>query len=268
MVAVMIEASRVNHFLALAVGNTRTRLARFRGAELVDPVSLPNTDQPAIIDRCSPRDADNAVIASVNHPVADAIEAHLARRGVNVLRIGRDLPIPIAHALDDASTTGQDRLLCALAAWSRAKQACVIVDAGTAITIDFVDGEGTFRGGVIAPGLAMMLAALHQQTSALPKLEVHIPDAARGPFGLDTRHAMQLGVVNAARGLVRHTVETYAERYGGYPQIVATGGDAPRLFENDDLIEHIVPDLQLLGIQHTLRAAGEAMSADDEEETA
>jgi type III pantothenate kinase len=264
----MTPSPRIHEFLALAVGNTRTRLARFRGAELVDPVSLPNADRPAIIDRCVPRDGETAVIASVNHPIADDLEAQLARRGVHVLRIGRDLAIPLAHALDDASTTGQDRLLCALAAWSRARQACVIVDAGTAITIDFVDGEGTFRGGVIAPGLGMMLAALHEHTSALPKLEVHIPDPARGPFGLDTKHAMHLGVVNAARGLVRHTIETYAERYGGYPQIVATGGDAPRLFEHDDLVEHIVPDLQLLGIQHALHAAGQALSADDEGDTA
>ena len=150
--------------------------------------------------------------------------------------------------ITDDSTVGQDRLLCAVGASVRAEQACVVVDAGTAITVDFVDGEGTFQGGIIAPGVQMMLDALHERTAALPKVPFALPDRALGPFGKDTTHAMRLGVLNAARGLARHTIEQYAEAFGGYPQIVATGGDAPALFEHDDLVEHIVPDLQLIGI--------------------
>ena len=173
----------------------------------------------------------------------------------DVYMIGDDIAVPLRHNLDDASTLGQDRQLCALAAYSRARQACVVVDAGTAITVDFVDGEGVFQGGVIAPGLAMMLGSLHEQTSALPSLGWTPPDKARGPFGKDTKHAMLLGVQAAARGLVRHVVETYAEAYEAYPQIVATGGDAPALFEGDEVVEHVVPDLQLIGILEACRAA-------------
>ena len=64
---------------------------------------------------------------------------------------------------------------------------------------------------------------------------------------------MLLGVRNAAVGLARHTIETFAEAYEAYPQIIATGGDAALLFDGDEVIEHVVPDLQLLGIADAVK---------------
>lgn len=251
--------------LALAVGNTRTRFGILRGEEVSDARSLPNASLESLAAEASSlaaaAGAGSAVIASVNTPIADQLESRLDLP--EIYRLGRDLPIPLSHSLDDASTLGQDRALNALAAYAKAKQACAVIDAGTAITIDFIDGEGTFHGGIIAPGLALMLASLHQHTHALPKLEPVNPDPARGPFGKDTRHAMLLGVRNAAIGLARHTIETFAEKYEAYPQIIATGGDAQALFASDELVEHIVPDLQLLGIAQACRLALEH-EADDE----
>src|SRR5437763_1423762 len=183
------------------------------------------------------------------------------------------------HTLDDASAVGQDRLLCAFGAFARAKQGCVVVDAGTAVTVDFVDGEGVFHGGVIAPGAQMMLEALHAKTAQLPAVDFRGNEggAARpadgpvapAPFGKNTREAMLLGVGNAIRGLVQLTVESYAEFFGGYPQVVATGGDAPALFGEEvsaggGLIESIVPDLQLIGILEVCRAVEEMDAAGSE----
>lgn len=244
--------------LTLAVGNTRARIGLFRGRELHDPVSIALDDSARLAAAASTLTETApdavAVVSSVNPAKSDAIISALSALGLDVLRVDADVPVPIAMALDDHSTLGQDRRLCALAASRRAEQACVVVDAGTAITVDFVDGEGTFQGGVIAPGLTMMLRALHQGTAQLPSLTFAAPDATRGPFGKDTRHAMLLGVMNAARGLVRETVEKFAEQYQAYPQIIATGGDAPTLFEHDGLVEHLVPDLQLMGIMESWRS--------------
>src|SRR5690606_33992349 len=112
-----------------------------------------------------------ALIATVNPPVADEVARVLREAGVEgVERFGsaggRDreqggpgdgrLPVPIEDALEDRSTVGQDRLLAALGAWWRTKQACIVIDAGTAVTVDFVDGTGVFQGGAIAPGVGMM----------------------------------------------------------------------------------------------------------------
>lgn len=245
-------------FLAVAVGNTRTRAGLVREGSLHDPRAINHDDPRAAAAELAGLAAGAAVtdvlIASVNQPASTAIAAALdGEHGLEVHRFGQDLVIPMVTALDDETTVGQDRLLCALGAYSRAKQACVVVDAGTAITVDFVDGEGVFQGGVIAPGLAMMLGALHQKTAALPEVTLAKVDPERGPFGKDTRHAMLLGVRNAAVGLVRYTAELYAVAYEAYPQIIATGGDSALLFDGDEVVEHVVPDLQLLGIAEAAR---------------
>ena len=168
------------------------------------------------------------------------------------------------HALDDASTLGQDRILCAFAAYKRAQQACVVIDAGTAITVDFVDGEGTFQGGAIAPGLAMMLDAMHSHTASLPKLEFAPCDESRGAFGKDTAHAMMLGVTAAAAGMVRYLIDRYALAYEAYPQVIATGGDAQAILENEDFVDRVVPDLILLGIAISVIAGFVDESATEE----
>ena len=259
--------------LAVTVGNTRTRLGLFRpaatrGAELVESASHSNSDLAGIAKQARELlvsdHGSSIVMSSVNNKVADQLEKLLrVETGEEVYRFGRDLAIPLRNTLDDDTTVGQDRLLCALAAFSKAKQACVVVDAGTAITVDFIDGEGIFQGGVIAPGLHMMLASLHEHTAALPQLAFTRPDAARGPFGKDTKHAMLLGAQVAAQGLVRLVVERYAEAYEAYPQIIATGGDAQMLFENDEVVEHVVADLQLLGIYEACRRNLDADASDD-----
>jgi type III pantothenate kinase len=245
--------------IAFAVGNTRVRFGLFRGCDLDEARSAPADAVDEVIKAVmtfGSAQSVPAVVASVNAPASDVLtKALVERAGLRVLRIGSDVPIPLRHRLDDASTLGQDRALCALAAYKRAEQACVVVDAGTAVTVDFIDGEGVFQGGVIAPGLQMMLDSLHERTAALPSIRFERPDASRGPFGLDTRHAMLLGATNAVRGLVRETIEQFASAYGAYPQIIATGGDAGALFDGDDLIEHIVPDLQLFGIADAFAAA-------------
>jgi type III pantothenate kinase len=121
-----------------------------------------------------------------------------------------------------------------------------VVDAGTCVTIDFVDGEGTFHGGAIAPGAKMQLQAMHNGTSALPDVMFERP--LREAFGKNTAQAMLQGVFHGIQGMVRQLTEQYASRYGAYPSIIATGGDAEILFEDDELIEQIIPDLQLQGI--------------------
>lgn len=246
--------------VAISVGNTRTRLGLFRGKQLEHSDAVGNEDPAAIAGAAAALPVLNpgtpVVMASVNEPVAlrvlEALQPRVRERGGEVYRFGEDLAIPIANALTDDSTVGQDRLLNAIGAFSRAGQACIVIDAGTAITVDFVDGQGVFQGGAIAPGVSMMLRALSERTAALPRLafERTGPDS---PLGKDTRGAMLLGVQSAAVGMSRVLIDRYAEFYGAYPQIIATGGDARTLFEGDELVEHIVPELTLLGIEAACR---------------
>lgn len=285
----------------VSIGNTRTRFASAVRGKLEPSQVLTHDHVDSVADaiRAALSGAQasggdpTVAIASVNDPIADRLETALTRGGpdpVSVLRFGRDMPIPILNALADDSTVGQDRLLDALGAFARSGQACIVIDAGTAVTVDFVDGEGVFQGGAIAPGMAMMFKALHEHTAALP-LVTAAPELIAGvsgdpsragneggegesdaaiaganaltPFGKDTRSAIAIGVASSLRGLVHLLVDKYAEFYEAYPRVIATGGDAPMLFEHDPIVEAIVPDLTLIGM---LAAVQKLEELDGEEE--
>lgn len=251
--------------LAISVGNTRSAVGSFSDADLRSSEHLANSDVNAIVaaavkqwnEKGDGIDGGEIVIASVNDAVATAIEVKLAASlHTDVWRIGRDLEVSIGRCLDDGATPGQDRLLAAAAAYSIFKQAVVVIDAGTAITVDFVDGEGVFHGGAIAPGAQMQLDALHAHTAQLPAIKF-APPKDDEPFGRNTETAMQLGVCAGLRGLVQALVERYAEHYQAFPMVVATGGDAEALFAESDLVTRVVHELVLRGILISVRAAAE-----------
>jgi type III pantothenate kinase len=253
-------------FIAISVGNTRTRIGRFERGALADTTLVANDDLAEAVVRATAwyeqvaKDGKAAlVIASVNDGVADRLTSALQDQlSVDIFRVGTDLPIPLVTQLDPETITGVDRLLNAVAAYDTLQQACIVIDAGTAVTVDFVDGEGTFHGGAIAPGARLQLEALHERTAALPEIEFAAPDTEA--FGKSTTQAMLQGVFHGIRGMVRQLAEQYAERYGAYPTLVATGGDAAILFGEDELIDRVVPELTLHGIGVAVR---QALTADD-----
>ena len=138
-----------------------------------------------------------------------------------------------------------------------------IREAATAETDGhFIDGEGVFHGGVIAPGAQMQLDALHERTDGLPELDFSMPEGE--PFGRNTAAAMQRGVANGIRGLAWRMIEEFATAYEAFPLVVATGGDAETLFKGDELINRMVPDLELRGIAVAVRhALTENIDADE-----
>lgn len=247
------------NLLALSVGNTRTHIGVFQDGKLLEARAVACNDKAALahtLATChSPiADAPDACVlmASVNpHGAQSLIEAAAGVINQPILRVEKDIDIPIGRQLDRESIVGEDRLLCAAAAYDTLKQACVVVDAGTAITVDLIDGQGTFHGGAIGPGANMMLQSLHQHTAQLPEVTFAKPEE---PIGHNTAQAMRTAVFHGLRGMVRELTEKYAEHIGSYPIVIATGGDAPILFEDHDLIDRVVPDLALLGLRVTLQA--------------
>ncbi|HMN96745.1 MAG TPA: type III pantothenate kinase [Phycisphaerales bacterium] len=255
----MQEPSELN-FVAVSVGNTRTAVGRFESGSLTSTARESNADLDAVVRSIS--EAWHAVagapgaaiiVAAVDDRFATALISGLEGITGEVYRIGEDLDVPIGTQLDPETLTGVDRLLNAAAAYDTFRSACVIVDAGTAVTVDFVDGSGVFQGGAIAPGAAMQLAALHDGTAALPEVAFAVPDD--GAFGRNTRQAMLQGVFHGIRGLVWKLVERYATSYGAFPPVIATGGDAQAIFGEDELVDRVIPELTLLGIAAAIRAA-------------
>ncbi|MFI4917850.1 MAG: type III pantothenate kinase [Phycisphaerales bacterium JB060] len=253
----------------LVVGNTRARTASYADGAVHHSASHSARDAAAIAQALEPFLADHhgapVLVASVNQPAAQAAAKALREHAEHVAFVGKDFAVPMVTVVTSPERVGIDRLLCCLAAFKMAEQACIVIDAGTAITVDFIDGEGVHHGGAIAPGVDAMLAGLASAAPALPTLTaaeaLTFTQPESQPWGQDTEPAMALGARAAAVGMVHRLVDTFALAYGGYPRVIATGGDALPLFENDEIVEHVVPDLQLAG----LARAYEAMIADEDD---
>lgn len=253
-------------FLAISFGNTSTSIAQVVDGSISEHTTTSSLDQATIVQQTLKlwKGLDNQdaqiITATSNETISEGVIITLAdQTSREIWRIGGDIPAAIGQHLDPETITGVDRLLNAAAAWEIMQQACVVVDAGTCITIDFVDGEGTFHGGAIAPGATMQLQAMHEGTNALPEIQFEKP--LREAFGKNTAQAMLQGVYQGIRGMVRQLTEQYAARYGAYPVVLATGGDAEVLFGDDEFIEQIIPDLQLKGIVASVRLT---LTADEE----
>jgi len=249
--------SQIN-LLAVSVGNTRTRVGAFLEGELREVSTFRNGRQDritsAIQEAYKPlQGVEDAyvVMSSVNPEAGDAALKMLKQLlDREILRVEKDMPIPIGRQLDPEALVGEDRLLNAAAAFDKIGQACVVVDAGTAITIDYIDGAGTFHGGAIVPGAQLMLDALTQRTALLPEVEFRKPAEL---IGHNTVEAMLTGAFYGIRGIVRSVTEAYAVHAGQYPTVIATGGDAQVLFRDDEFVNRVIPDLGLHGIAITLR---------------
>ena len=248
------------NLLALDLGNSRLKIGVFEAG------SLTHSRRVGIEDRSAWQEAlaeawkriegrENAEIAGCfsNPALVDAVGAAAnaaTRQRLQWIGIGRDIGLPIAIHTEQPEQTGVDRILNIAAAYEQFGKACCVVDAGSAVTVDFCDDTGAFLGGVIAPGAAVQFRALHQAAPHLPEGKLR-PTGA--PFGTNTADAINAGIFHGIRGLVRAVVEQHALTLDVWPEVIATGGDAQALFGDDpegDLIHAISPDLILYGIAH------------------
>ena len=141
---------------------------------------------------------------------------------------------------------GADRLVNALAAHQRFGGPLIVVDFGTATTFDVVGEDGSYRGGVIAPGINLSIEALHQAAARLPRIGIGRPT---GVIGRSTIPAMQSGVFWGYVGLVEGLVARITAEFGQALKVVATGGLAPLFAEGTSVLSHIEPELTLDGLR-------------------
>lgn len=187
-----------------------------------------------------------AVGATVVPGGLDAAAQVLESAGIGLLRAGGDLSCPL-HLRYEPDELGVDRWVAALAAHEEFG-AAVVVDCGTAVTVDLVDRRGTFLGGAIAPGLPALAAGLVARAPGLPPPDADADAAAVPPTG--TRAAVTLGVVIGFVGAVERLVEAQEAAAGlsGKCTRVLTGGDAPVLLRHTRISFAHVPDLVHRGL--------------------
>ena len=141
---------------------------------------------------------------------------------------------------------GADLVANALAAYTRYKRNCVVVDFGTALTFTTVSGTGKILGVAIAPGLKTAIQSLFANTAQLPEVPIEVPSSA---LGLSTTHAIQAGVVLGYEGLVRSLLDRIRAELGGDCMAIATGGLSGQIPSLHDAFTDVVPSLTLEGVR-------------------
>jgi type III pantothenate kinase len=152
---------------------------------------------------------------------------------------------------------GADRIAGAIAAMLRRPAANVIVvDCGTATTLDVITAEADYLGGAILPGVGISIETLASRTAKLPTVEVQRPATA---LGRSTVESIQAGVYHGQVGAIRQLLgELTREAFAGQrPHVIGTGGFA-LLLETENLFDEIVPELVLIGLKHAERLNREA----------
>lgn len=241
-------------FLAVSIGNTRVGLGVFdlsAGGALPRPGTAGSFPLPQSKPFSPPfqpgQPVGAAVVASVNPPCEGPVLEWIEREfGAKPLCFPRDVPAPIENRYDPADALGADRLANAIAASEELEETCLVVDAGTAMTVDAVSADGPeILGGAILPGIALSAAALSRGTALLPVFEI----TDMGPaIGTSTRTAMSSGVLRGLAGAIDRLVADIWKELGADTPVLATGGDASRFAALCTTDMQVRPHLTLVGL--------------------
>jgi type III pantothenate kinase len=175
-----------------------------------------------------------------------AAAQELALASVRLELVGRDLQCPLRLDYDTPATLGADRWLGALAAHRRFGRS-IVVDCGSATTVNLVDHDGTFRGGAIAPGLGALAAGMAQRTPNLPPARPECAAATPMP-ARSSAAAVDLGVLLAFCGAVERLVAEAMGAARGPCTVVLTGGHAEDYLRRGRLRPVHEPDLVHQGL--------------------
>jgi type III pantothenate kinase len=242
--------------LVADIGNTRIKLGLCSANTVVDTAAVPADNQETwreVLHRWRIQAPASCILTGVHPARRDRLAEWLREQGLHVklLKYARDLPIRVCLAEPDK--VGIDRLLDAVAARSRTNhRPAIVIDAGSAVTVDLVDEAGVFRGGAIFPGMRMMALGLHQYTALLPEIET--PAAPPDVPGGSTSAAMAAGIFWSVAGGIEKLVEQMSNTLPSRPKLFLTGGDAALLHPVLRPEMELWPAMTLEGIR--LAAAG------------
>lgn len=247
--------------LTLDVGNSQIHGGVFAGEELklqfrktTQPVG--SSDEFGVFLRTVLRENDidpaaveRVAICSVVPPVAYPLRAACVKYfncEPFVLQAGVKTGLKIKYR--NPAEVGADRVACAIAAaHAHPGKDVLVVDCGTATTVEVITATGDYLGGAILPGIGISAEMLSSRTAKLPRVEIARPDAA---LGRTSAESIQSGLYHGHVGAIRNVVSALVvEAFAGKrPHVVGTGGFA-RMFAAEELFDDIVPELVLFGLK-------------------
>jgi type III pantothenate kinase len=184
-----------------------------------------------------------SVVPSVTHQIERLVEESFGHKPLIIGRAGVD--VGLAIALRRPEEVGADRIVNAVAAIQKYPLPLIVIDFGTATTFDVVDGQATYIGGVIAPGINLAADALHRASAKLPKVDICRPQAV---IGADTVSAMQSGLFWGYVAMIEGLVAGIKAELDAAPCCIATGGLAALFAQATPVIQHLDNALTLRGL--------------------
>jgi type III pantothenate kinase len=245
--------------LAIDIGNTTIALGVFQGEKLKATWRL-STDVHKLADEyaailfnllnleeLSFSDINEAIISSSVPPMVTVLD-ELCQRYCKVtpLVVGAGIKTGVRVSLDNPREAGADRVVNAAAAHRLYGGPLIVIDFGTATTLDAVSADGDYLGGAIAPGIGISADALFERAAKLPRVELTRPKKA---IGRNTVAAMQSGIIFGYVGLIEGIVARMRKELEGKVKIIATGGLADVIAKETDVIDVLDPDLTLVGLR-------------------
>ena len=234
--------------LIVEQGNTKLKAAVFENGRIQTFVSGDTGDYEIINELLDNQSITQAIISSVVD-VENFFIGQLKSAVSRLIFLDENTPVPIKSAYETPSTLGKDRLAAVVGAdflWPNHN--LLIIDAGTAITYEFIDSKGVYKGGNISPGLTTRFRALHHYTGKLPLVQ----ESEKVPFiGANTTDAIIAGVVNGIVFEMDGYIDFFKTQYRDF-YVFLTGGHT-RYFERR-LKNHIFadPNLVLVGLNRIL----------------
>jgi type III pantothenate kinase len=244
--------------LAVDVGNTQTVVGVFDGDALAAHWRVSSDDAitadelavklDALLEHAGlgPGAVEHVIVGSVVPRLADAwAEVALSLTGEDAMVVGPGLKTGVPIRYDNPHEVGADRIVNAVAAVAEFGAPVLVVDFGTATTIDVIDAEGGYLGGSIAPGLETSAEALFSRAARLSTVDLMDPGAV---IGHNTRASVQAGLVLGQAVMVDGLVRRTWAELGCETRVVATGGLAERMSALCETITDVDADLTIKGL--------------------
>jgi type III pantothenate kinase len=235
-----------NTLLLLDIGNSRMKWALVQSSEWLAEGSARNDDAGKLLQEWDRFPSPSKVIASnvAGQEPAQLVSAYWRARSVQMKWMQSSRACSAVRNLyNQPEQLGSDRWAALIGAWHRVQRACMVISAGTAVTVDSLNAQGEFMGGLILPGRHLMLESLAAGTHALGKVTGEITD-----FPRNTADAIATGIATALTAAVQTSYRKLVSAGTAHPECILTGGDADWLASQVQISVIIAPRLVLEGL--------------------
>jgi type III pantothenate kinase len=241
--------------LVLDIGNSRIKWGLAGSSGWIDSDAGSNNEIESLFSQWRHLNNPWKIVGSnvASTKVADKVESYWHERGIGLKWIQpSEAACGVTNRYERPELLGTDRWAALIGAWHRTERSCLVVAAGTAMTIDMLNDKGEFMGGQILPGRKLMLGSLVSGTHALQDHPGQVRTLPR-----NTADAMATGIANALVSSIENVYRQMRASSGDSPACLITGGDAKWLHEHLNIDARIEPMLVLDGL---LRIAEEEES--------